>query len=226
MITAPVYPSYASIPSPLPRPLSDEITLVALSSAERFAGFFARRAAVGWGFRLIADHAERVAIELITRAVETTGNPDPYVHYTKLTNPPPLTGIRVSHDGHGLLIAVWDSDPTPPQDAQLDNHLSTVAEISQQCGCYQPRGGGKVICAKLVIPPRHQPWQQSPQRTAVRYSPELETPIEHLRDVAIMQRVRDALHHQLNTTREQHCEQLLRGLTRTTPNDWQQRTRL
>ncbi len=153
MITVPVlYPSYASIPSPRPRPLSDEVTLVALSSAERFASLFARRAAVGWGFRLIAGDTERVAVKLITRAVETTGNPDPYVRYTKLPNPPPLIGIRVSHEGHGLLIEVWDSDPTPPQDAHLDNHLSTVAEISQQWGCYQPRGGGKVICAKLIIP--------------------------------------------------------------------------
>lgn len=185
MITTPVlYPSYVAIPSSRPRPPSDEVTLVALSSAERLAGLFPRCAAVDWGFRPVAGYAERVAVELITRAVETTGNPDPYVRYTELPNPPPLISIRLSHEDHGLLIAVWDSDPTPPPDANLDNHLSVVADISHQWSCYQPRGGGKVMWAKLVISPRRQSGQQLPQRTAARYSyPDLEKSIEYLRDM-------------------------------------------
>lgn len=49
-----------------------------------------------------------------------------------------------------LLIEAWDSDPTPPQGA--DAHLATVANVSQDWGCYRPRGGGKVLWAELGVP--------------------------------------------------------------------------
>lgn len=152
-----VYPSYAVPPSPHTRKPAKDLTLIAANSAERFSGLFARGAALGWGFRHLANAAEGLAVELIARAVETTGNPDPCPRYTDLLrNPPPLIGIRVSVKGNGLLIEVWDSDPTPPHDSHLDSHLATVAEISQQWNCYQPRSGGKVIWAELATPQQRQ----------------------------------------------------------------------
>ena len=62
----------------------------------------------------------------------------------------PNIGIRITQRDHGLLIEVWDSDPTPLQGA--DAHLTIVANVSQDWGCYQPRGGGKVIWAELAMP--------------------------------------------------------------------------
>jgi hypothetical protein len=59
--------------------------------------------------------AERVAAELVTRAVKTTDNPDPHPCWFDLDKLH-IIGIRVSRKAHGLLIEVWDSDPTPPQD--------------------------------------------------------------------------------------------------------------
>jgi hypothetical protein len=64
-------PRYAA-PSPQPRQAADGLELTALHTAIGFFGLFAKFTAQRWGFRHLADTAERVAIELITRAVETT----------------------------------------------------------------------------------------------------------------------------------------------------------
>jgi len=147
-----VYPNYAVPLSRHPRTPYKDLMLVATNSAEVFSGLFAKGAALAWGFRRLAKDAEALAVELISRAVETTGNPDPHLRYTELLkNPLLLIGIRVSPKDNGLLIEVWDSDP-PPHDAYLDSHLSTAEEISQDWSCYQPRGGGKVIWAERAVP--------------------------------------------------------------------------
>jgi hypothetical protein len=109
-----LYPNYAVPPSPWPRRTVEDLTLIAADSAERFSGLFARSAALAWGFRHLATDAETLAVGLITRAVETTGNPNPHLRYTEvLKNSLPLIGIRVSRKGSGLLIEIWDSDPHP-----------------------------------------------------------------------------------------------------------------
>jgi hypothetical protein len=161
-------PRYAA-PSPQPQQAAEGLELTALHTAIRFSGLFAKFTAQRWGFRHLADTAERVAIELITRAVETTGNPNPHPRYSELGELH-IIGIRVSAKGSSLLIEVWDRDPSPPQDSSLDNHLSTVEEISQEWNCYRPRSGGKVIWAELAPRPI-QPPQPQPQRTAGQFLP-------------------------------------------------------
>lgn len=142
--------------SPHPRQLASDLTLRALHTAIRFSGLFAKFTAQRWGLRPLADTAERVAAELIARAVETTGNPDPNPRYTELGELH-IIGIRVSREDHGLLIEVWDNDPIPPQNPDSDGHLSTVADISHQWNYYRPHGGGKVMWAELAIPQQRQP---------------------------------------------------------------------
>jgi hypothetical protein len=149
-----LYPNYAVPPSPYPRRIFEDLTLIAVNSAERFSGLFARGVAVAWGFRHLATDAETLVVELVTRAVKTTGNPNPRPSFTELSrNRPPNIGIRVSLKGNDLLIEVWDSDRTPLQGA--DAHLAVVTNVSQDWGCYQPRGGGKVIWAELGAPIQH-----------------------------------------------------------------------
>jgi hypothetical protein len=153
------YPNYASLPSPYPRRTFEDLTLVAAGSAERFSGLFAKGTAVAWGFRYLATDAETLAVELVTRAVETTGNPKPRPRFTEVPkNRPPNIGIRITQQVHGLLIEVWDSDPTPPQDA--DAHLVTVANVSQDWDCYRPAAAGKLsglnsACQDNTAPGRH-----------------------------------------------------------------------
>lgn len=144
-------PGYVLTSPPRPRPSANDLTLIALHTAIRLSGLFAKFTAQRWGLRPLADAAEQVAAELITRAVETTGNPDPHPRYINLGELH-IIGICVSLHGDSLLIEVWDSDPTPPPDAYLDHHLSTVADISQQWSCYRPDRGGKVIWAELALP--------------------------------------------------------------------------
>jgi hypothetical protein len=133
-----------------PRLLVDELTLTALPSAIQIGALFAKYSARRWGLPLtVAKMAECVAAELVTRAVKTTGNPDPRPRWCQLGELQ-IIGIRVSRKAQGLLVEVWDSDPTPPQD--LDSHLSAVSEISEQWNCYRPNGGGgKVIWAQLTF---------------------------------------------------------------------------
>jgi hypothetical protein len=115
---------------------------------------FVKGIAVAWGFRHLATDAQTLAVELITRAVETTGNPNPHPRLTGLSkNRLPNVGIRITQRDYGLLIEVWDSDSTPPQGA--DAYLAIVANVSQDWGCYRPRGGGKVIWAELAAPRQH-----------------------------------------------------------------------
>jgi hypothetical protein len=105
--------------------------------------------------KTVAHAAETLAVELITRAVETTGDPNPYRRLTDLSRKlPPRIGIRLTLRDHGLLIEVWDSDKTPPQ--YMDAHLAVAGSMSLEWDCYQPRGGGKVIRADLGIPKPQQ----------------------------------------------------------------------
>jgi hypothetical protein len=145
-----LYPNYAMPPSPHPRRTFKDLTLIAANSAERFSGLFVKGIAVVWGFRHLAKDAETLAVELVTRAVETTGNPNPRPRLTELSKKrPPNIVIRITQQDHGLLIKVWDSDPTPPQGT--DAHPTIVANVSKDWGRYRPRGGGKVIWAELAV---------------------------------------------------------------------------
>jgi hypothetical protein len=192
-------------PPPLPRQAASDLTLIALHTAIRFSGLFAKCSAQRWGFRHLSGAAERVAAELIARAVETTGNPDPNPRYTDLGELR-VIGIRISVKGNALLIEVWDSDPTPPRDSYLDSHLSAVEEASQRWSCY-PHSGGKVMWAELVAPQQRQAGEL-PQRTAGRYcNPEPETPAQPPPNTALMRRVLDGL-QDLDTLRDHHRKQL------------------
>lgn len=156
-------PPRAAIPSPAAstNPV-DGWTFAALHSAIGIAGLFTRYTVRRWNLSEFADIAERVAVELISRAVETTGIPQPHPLRTELDRLH-LISIQLRWTGRSLLIQVWDSDTTPPireqqpRDLCLDDHLLTVAEVSQRWDCYQPRSGGKVIWAELTLPSPHSP---------------------------------------------------------------------
>lgn len=192
-----LHPNYVVSPSPYPRPPYEDLILIAAESAERFSGLFAKAAALAWGFRHLANDAEMLAVELITRAVETTGDPNPCRRLTELSKKlPPRIGIRITHRGNGLLIEVWDSDSQAP--SRTDAHLSTVGELSLEWSWYPTNGGGKVIWAELGIPrPRQcEPSQSLPRRTACRYSyPEPDQPVMPVHDPELLREVLRGLHN-------------------------------
>lgn len=168
--------------------MADDLNLIAFHNAIRFSGLFAKYTAQRWGLRHLADLAQRVMTELVTRAVETTGNPDPRLRHIDVEELQAIR-IRVSTLGSTLLVEVWDSDPTPPELG--DACLSTIDELCQRWDCYGPTRGGKVIRAEIEAPQQHG---QLPQRTAGQFPyPALDTPAQPSRDTPLMRRVLDGL---------------------------------
>lgn len=147
------------------------------------------------GLANVVSSAEMVVSQLVTRAVKLTGKP----------TPPPLIGIRLTLIRAGLLVEVWDSNPTSPLPAEggrLDDRLAIVQEIcdqqqGQRWNWYRAPDGGKVIWAELHN--RHRSAEFAPRRTAGGYAyPELDPPIAVCTDVPAMRRTLDGL-HQLDT---------------------------
>jgi hypothetical protein len=80
------HPAMSPARSPRACQTGNDLTLVALHTAIRLSGLFAKFTAQHWGLHHLSHAAERVATELVTRAVETTGNPDPHPATPNLAN--------------------------------------------------------------------------------------------------------------------------------------------
>jgi hypothetical protein len=156
---------------------------------------FARHAVVSWGVPQAASRAGRVAAELITRAVETTGLTDPRQCFTGVGRvPPPFLGIRVSLLKHAVFVEVWDSDPVSPLlvgDSGLDRHVMAVNKISQRRNWYRPGDDRKMIWAEIAVAPQSQ---SLPVRVAGGAGfPEPDRPVAPERDLAVLHSVLEGL---------------------------------
>lgn len=187
-------PQHAGFPSPRSWYRADEVTLAAVKTAQSSVFCFVHIVVQNWGLLHLLPDAERVAVELVARAVETTGIPDDEPRWTEIDELPTI-GVRVSVKHDVLLIEVRDCDcasPVPVQGTYLDQHLMAVHDLSRGWNWY-PVDGGKVVWAELV--PRHaQPPRILPQRSAGSFFfPEPETPVVPFQDMALTQRVLDGL---------------------------------
>jgi anti-sigma regulatory factor (Ser/Thr protein kinase) len=129
------------------------LELGALSTAASCARLHTRHLLWEWGLAGLIDVTEAVVSELVTNAFETT------IRH-QLESP---IRLRLSSNGHGALIEVWDADPTPPHLPALDlDHLPPamaesgrglflVAALSERWSCYTvSAGGGKVMWAEVA----------------------------------------------------------------------------
>lgn len=176
-----------------PRPVG--LVLVAYESAVNIVGLATRYTARAWSPQ-VETSADKVARELVSRAVETTGIPGPHPRWIDMEDKEiPLIEVRLRLEYLSLVIEVWDGDetsPLPPPGAYLDDHLVVVHEQAQRWNWFT-RGRGKVIWAELGIPPQ-RPADSLSRRTAGRFPcPAPEGQGEPLRDVEAMRRVRDGL---------------------------------
>ena len=194
MITAqPLYLGCAVGEVSCPRPVG--LVLVASKTAVNIFGLATRYTARVW-LPQVEHAAEEVARELVSRAVKTTGLPDPHARWTELEEDDvPLIEVRLWLEYPSLFIEVWDCDsasPFPAQGAYLDDHLTAVHEQARRWNWYR-RGGGKVIWAELGTPAQRYTSGLS-RRTAGGFSyPDPERPIKPLQDVGVMRRVHDGL---------------------------------
>jgi anti-sigma regulatory factor (Ser/Thr protein kinase) len=128
------------------------LELGALSTAVPCARLHTKQLLWEWGLSKLADSSVAVVSELVTNALETT------IRH-QLESP---IRLRLSSNGRGALIEVWDADPTPPQLPTLDLNdlppamaesgrgLFLVAALSERWGCYTANHGGKVVWTEVV----------------------------------------------------------------------------
>jgi hypothetical protein len=108
-----------------------------------------------WGASSIVANALLVVTELVTNAVKATGVTDEHPNWSELDH---LNLIRVRLVGldASVVITVWDSDPYPPADTDLDDEnsrsLQLIESVTSRWDSY-PVSQGKVVWAEL--PSRH-----------------------------------------------------------------------
>lgn len=129
-------------PMPPPPPAAEQ-WLAALPTAVACARRFVRDALERWHLHSAIPAAEQAVAELVTDAVRTTGvdvhHPEP-IDLIRLNLK--LIKIMVSHRRDAVLIEVWDTDSTPPEQ-QIKPKSSPLRTH------YLPDIGGKVVRVEL-----------------------------------------------------------------------------
>jgi hypothetical protein len=171
------------------------LVLVANESAVNIFGLATRYTARAW-LPQVEHAAEEVAVELVSRAVKTTGLPESPPRSAELENEDiPIIKVWLRLKYPSLFIEVRDSDqasPVPAENSYLDDYLTAVHERAQRWNWY-PRDRGKIIWTELGIPAQRHT-NPLPGRTAGRISyPASPSPSDPLRNVEAMRRVRDDL---------------------------------
>lgn len=128
------------------------LELRALPTAPACARLHTQQLLWEWGLARLADSSIAIVSELVANAVQTTVR-------CQLEAP---VALRLSSNGHQVLIEVWDADPTPPRpprlganglplaDAESGRGLFLVATLSERWSCYRVSAeGGKVVWAEV-----------------------------------------------------------------------------
>lgn len=123
--------------------------LTAVSCARRFT----RHTLTAWQRVEAIDTAVLITSELVTNAVQATGNTDQRPTYPALRRVP-LLRVRLSLRGEALVIAVWDTSPElpvleqPSEETTRGRGLLIVDELCERWGAYASKAGGKVVWAQ------------------------------------------------------------------------------
>ncbi|MGH3623526.1 MAG: hypothetical protein ACRDQ5_17295 [Sciscionella sp.] len=179
--------------------------MIAVEGAEVYAREHVVRVVTCWGFGCLADRCERVAAELVSRAVDAKSSAEPVPDdiESREKPPPTLVGVRVCLLDRHVLVEVWDSDqssPLPREDEFLDDHLAVVNEISRWSWYRCANSAGKVIWTEVHLPqPRpseaYEAGESLPQRVAGSFMiPDPVEPIVPPRDLDLLKKVLDGLH--------------------------------
>jgi hypothetical protein len=116
----------------------------------------AHRQARAWGLPDLAEAAGLLASGLVTRAVVTAGAPAPARYADLYHRPLHFVILRLRAHGPGLLIEVWDRDPTPPPPmpktaAACSSSASSPASSAGTTTHPAAPGGGGGACGDRVV---------------------------------------------------------------------------
>jgi hypothetical protein len=176
--------------------LHSDMRLAALPSALTCAQLFTKYTLQAWRLDELLEPAHQCVTELVTRAVRTTGVTALHPRWTELDNLK-LIVVRLLVIEQRLIIEVAYSDPA--FDTTIPGGtLTVVPALCRRWNFYQPKSGGKVIWAELLISPQTSalvhtqelPLPPLPKRTPKR---EPVDPIEVMNEPGILRRVRDGL---------------------------------
>jgi anti-sigma regulatory factor (Ser/Thr protein kinase) len=137
-------------------PLTDTLTLGALSTAVASARLHARALVAEWAMADVAEDVELVVSELVTNAVVASTAADGQPSYTDATGGLPTVHLRLWSDYVRIWIEVWDQSPRAPEstlpelDAERGRGLLLVDALSERWGWERvPGWPGKVVWAEL-----------------------------------------------------------------------------
>jgi anti-sigma regulatory factor (Ser/Thr protein kinase) len=171
-----------------PWPLRSSLELGALSSAVPCACLHIKHVLWDWGLNSLAETAELLVSELVTNAVNATGQPGQTV------------SVNLAGSATRVLIEVGDADPQPPgpkesgEDGASDGVL-LVAALSTRWDWYPTQDPpGKVVWCELATdPPALAP--AAPPAPLPRRVPRArpKPQAEIVTDLDILRRLRDHL---------------------------------
>jgi anti-sigma regulatory factor (Ser/Thr protein kinase) len=132
-----------------PWPLRSSLELGALPTAASCACLHVKHVLWEWGLNSLVESAELLVSELVTNAVNATGQPGQTVSVNLAgTGTGTGTGTRV-------LIEVWDADPQPPGPREpgeggMSDGVLLVAALSSRWDWYPTQDlTGKVVWCEL-----------------------------------------------------------------------------
>jgi anti-sigma regulatory factor (Ser/Thr protein kinase) len=131
------------------------LRLAAVLTAASCARDFVRHTLTAWQRVEAIDTAVRITSELVTNAVQATGNTDQRPNSPELEQVP-LLRVRLSLRGEALVIAVWDTSPElpvleqPSEEATRGRGLLIVDALCERWGAYASKAGGKVVWAQTA----------------------------------------------------------------------------
>jgi anti-sigma regulatory factor (Ser/Thr protein kinase) len=118
-----------------PWPLRSFLELGVLSTAASCACLHVKHVLWEWGLNSLVESAELLVSELVTNAVNATGQPGQAV------------SVKLAGTATRVLIEVWDADPQPPgpREPGEDDEVLLVAALSTRWDWYptqDPAGSG------------------------------------------------------------------------------------
>jgi anti-sigma regulatory factor (Ser/Thr protein kinase) len=173
------------------------MTLAATPTAVSCSRQLVRLTLNRWGLAALVEDAELVISELVTNSVQATGLTDAEPTWAGVGDLATIQ-VRVLLYQTGVVIEVWDRDPTvpvphdPTSDEEGGRGLTIVTALCKQWHHSPSTRGGKVVWAELAILPQMLTPAGLPRR--VRSAPQAAiSPDELIRDPALLRRIHQGL---------------------------------
>lgn len=134
----------------------ETLDLKAEASAPRDSRAFVRQVCSSWALaEERVDIAALLASELVTNALQRTGEVKPQPVAVPSYEELQLIAVRLLERKDSFVIEVWDTSPKPPKliepstDSEHGRGLQLVNALSIRWGYYDTRTGGKVVWCEL-----------------------------------------------------------------------------